>query len=141
MKELQNILNNESLSLVVKQGEDTYKYSGRGVSDLYSIVCNNKLILNGALIADKIVGKGAAALMSIGKVRSLITTTISRSALQLLELNGVEIEYENLVENIINRTGTDICPVEKLCSDDTNLNVIFDKITTFLENIKKNSSK
>ncbi len=41
---------------------------------------------------------------------------MSRKALELLDREGVKAGYETLVDNIINRAGTDICPVEKLCA-------------------------
>ena len=91
------------------------QFHERGVKDLHRLLHDDRALLNGAFIADKVVGKGAAALMVAGGVREVYTDVISRGALSLFTQSGVEVEFGLLVENIINRTGTDICPVEKLC--------------------------
>ena len=38
-------------------------------------------------------------------------------AMVLFEQSRVEVQYGEIVPNIINRAGTDICPVEKLCQE------------------------
>jgi iron complex outermembrane receptor protein len=55
--------------------------------------------------------------MVAGGVEWVHADVISSGALDLFKLNGIEVEYATVVPNIINRTGTDICPVEKLCRD------------------------
>lgn len=87
----------------------------RGVSDLYRLLTQDSEALNGSLIADKVVGKGAAALMILGKVRALYAVVISKPALELLNAHTIEVHYNQIVENIINRTATDICPIERRC--------------------------
>ena len=89
----------------------------RGVKDLHNLLRNEPELLRGAAVADKVVGKGAAALMVAGGVEWVHADVISSGALDLFKLNGIEVEYTTVVPNIINRTGTDICPVEKLCRD------------------------
>ena len=37
---------------------------------------------------------------------------ISKPALKALVENGIEVKYESIVDNIINRKGDDICPFE-----------------------------
>ncbi|MDE6695221.1 MAG: DUF1893 domain-containing protein, partial [Bacteroidales bacterium] len=44
------------------------------------------------------------------------TGVISRPALQMLLAHGVEVQYEEEVDGIVNRSRTDFCPVEKLCA-------------------------
>ena len=85
----------------------------RGVIDLLELLPS----LEGSFIADKVVGKGAAALMVIGGVTGVHADVISRPALSMLRDYGVNVAYTTLTDNIINRSGTDICPVEKLTAD------------------------
>ncbi|MDE6528439.1 MAG: DUF1893 domain-containing protein, partial [Muribaculaceae bacterium] len=66
---------------------------------------------------DKVVGKGAAALMVLGGVKTVYAAVISRAALQLLTDAGVDVSYSHLVSSIINRAGTGPCPVENLCRE------------------------
>ena len=61
-----DILHQGNHSLVVSNGTVSV-FDGRGVSDLYRILNEDPSLLDGADIADKVVGKGAAALMLLGK--------------------------------------------------------------------------
>ncbi len=92
------------------------QYHRRGVIDLYELLRDAPETLAGATIADKVVGRGAAALMVLGKIKRLHTGVLSRLALELLQRAGIETTYDTLVDNIINRSSDDICPVEKLTS-------------------------
>lgn len=103
-------------SCVIANGSRLEQFHERGVKDLHHLLHNDKALLDGAFIADKVVGKGAAALMIAGGVKAVYADVMSRAALSLFQHHGLEVEYGLLVDNIINRTGTDICPVEKLCA-------------------------
>ena len=109
------MLHASACSCVVANGHRIESFHERGVKDLHRLLHDDRALLDGAFIADKVVGKGAAALMVAGGVREVYTDVISRGALMLFTQSGVEVEFGLLVENIINRTGMDICPVEKLC--------------------------
>lgn len=117
MKSLVGRLKEGHHSLVVENNGRVFTFDSRGVKDLFELVTNRPEILDGARVADKVVGKGAAALMILGKVRELHAVTISEPTLELLNKYGVKVTFENRVEHIINRTGTGICPVEQLCAD------------------------
>ena len=64
-------------------------------------------------VADIVVGKAAALLFIKCGIKKVFAKTISQSGKKALELHGVYCEYETLTEKIINREGTDICPMEK----------------------------
>jgi hypothetical protein len=104
-------------SCIVVNGEREYIGQARGVKDLMHLLKDEPQLLDGAFVADKVVGKGAAALITLGKVSEVYAVLISRPALTLLQGANVTVNYDTLVDNIINRAGTDICPVEKLCKD------------------------
>ena len=92
-------------------------FSRRGVMDLLGLLHGEPEFLRGAFVADKVVGKGAAALMVLGGVAELYTDVISTPARTLLKANGVAVEAAVESPNIRNRTGDGICPVEALCAD------------------------
>lgn len=108
-------LRREQCSLVVANGGSTAIFRRRGVRDLLDILTKEPALLRGAFVADKVVGKGAAALMVEGGVSGLYAEVISRPALQMLRNAGVSVSFGLCVPNIINREGTGICPVERLC--------------------------
>lgn len=136
LAELANLLHkNPRYSCVIDNGK-THTYTGRGVSDLLDVATNAPEILYGAYVADKIVGKGAAALMVYGKVHSVYADVMSSAALCLLTDNGVEVVYGTLVERIMNHTETGYCPVEELCLNETDVNDMFLKIKKFVKEQK-----
>lgn len=116
-QELITQLHAERCSCVIYNNGVVRSFHERGVKDLHNLLRNEPELLRGATVADKVVGKGAAALMVAGGIEWVHADVISSGALDLFKLNGIEVEYTTVVPNIINRTGTDICPVEKLCRD------------------------
>lgn len=112
---LRDILHEGGHSLVVENDGNIRTFDGRGVSDLFRLVTEEREILRGASIADKVVGKGAAALMIVGGVKSLYADVISTPAIDLFGTTSVKVDYGCLVNNIINRKADGICPVESLC--------------------------
>ena len=138
MKELINILHGENLTLVLKSSDGTiHRFTQRGVKDLFELVNERPDVLHGAIIADKAVGKAAAACMVTGGVSRVYADVMSEPALALLQQYGVIAEFGTLVDHIINRTGTDWCPMEKLSHDINDPAAIITAIEGFLNNIAK----
>ena len=129
MKQLIDILHNEGLTLVIKSADgNLHRFTQRGVKDLVSLVSERPEVLQGAIIADKAVGKAAAACMVVGGVRQVHADVMSEPALAMLQKHGVDAQYGQLVDHIINRTGTDWCPMEHLSRDEDDPAVIIQKV-------------
>ena len=134
MNELIDILHSEGLTLVVKSGDGTIRrFTQRGVKDLLALVTGHPEVLRDALIADKAVGKAAAACMTAGGVQQVYADVMSEPALALLQAHGVEADYGQLVDHIINRAGTDWCPMEKLSRDIDDPAAIIQRIKDFFK--------
>ena len=116
-QETVDMLHTLGCSCIIDNGTDRTLCHERGVKDLLRILTATPALLAGSFIADKVVGKGAAALMTAGGVAAVYADTISRPALAMLSSYGITVTYCTCVPNIINRPGTDICPVERLCAD------------------------
>lgn len=122
MEEIKKILHvgEKGHSLVVKTASyEIFSFDGRGISDLMRLLNTSPDILKGAILADKVVGKAAAALMILGGIKAIHADTISEPALQLFASAAPEIEvtYNNKVKYIINRAKTGWCPMELACKD------------------------
>ena len=92
--------------------------------------------LKGALIADKVVGKGAAALVILGGIKELYTDIISTKALELFRKSDVKVDFAQEVGFIWNRDRTGGCPVETMCSEVESVEEILPLIRDFLEKIR-----
>lgn len=139
-KELRNMLVDDGCRGVARsvQGE-IRTFERRGVADLFSLVTDEPDFLRGASVADRIIGRGAALLLVKGGAAEVYAQVISSGAIEVLIQAGIEVEYGQLVANIINRTGTDICPVEKLTADTSSPDEAYVMIKQFLENMKVRS--
>ena len=134
MKELIDILHNEALTLVIKSSNgDIHRFTQRGVKDLLTLVQHQPDVLRNAIVADKAVGKAAAACMIVGGIKQVHADVMSDPALALLQTHGVIAGYNELVHHIINRAGTDWCPMERLSRGESDPAVIIDKIKAFFE--------
>lgn len=129
-----DILHEKDCSCVLYKDNDISLYYQKGVRDLFSLLNSDPEKLHGAIIFDKVIGKGAAALMILGKVKAVYADVISQPALNLFEEARMEVLYETLVPNIINRTGTGICPVESLCMNCHTAEECLPPITQFINN-------
>lgn len=101
-----------SLVICSKRGE-LHTFRGRGVIDLFNLYNDLPDVLDGALVADKAVGLGAAVLMSLGNIRKLKTPVISRDAYELLRRSNITVEAEIIADFLKNRSGTGRCPLEE----------------------------
>ncbi len=103
----------EGVNLVVSKDGDNFLYNEKGITTLVRLLSDGSTKLRGARVADKIVGRAAALLMALGGVREVYAETLSKGAQDVFEKYAIPCAYGTLTENIINRSGTDICPMEK----------------------------
>lgn len=112
------LLDELDCSCVVISGNETVTTCHRrGVIDLYQLLVDSPDKLRDAVIADKVVGKGAAAIMALGKIAAVHSRVMSRAAVDLLRQEGIPATCDTLTAAIINRAGNGPCPVEALCAD------------------------
>ena len=119
------MLKDNSLALV--KNEKVYLSDLKGVKPLLDFLKNN-VDLKGFSLADKVIGKGVAFLILKAKIKNVYTKIISKPALDLLIKNDIEVYYDLLVENIINRTKTDLCPIEKVVLEVNDVDIAYQKI-------------
>ncbi|NDW18826.1 DUF1893 domain-containing protein [Dysgonomonas sp. 216] len=137
MEDIIRILHEGNYSCVVKKNDKIHTFSQRGVADLYDMLKSKPYFLKDACIADKVVGKAAAALMILGGISRLYTDTISSSALLLLHESDIKVDYTHVVPFIQNRDKTGWCPLEKLSYEITSAETIFPLIEEFISKIRK----
>ena len=115
---------NASLVVMFENGKIEEYYNPR-VYDIVSILKENENALQGATVADKVIGKTAASLLTVSGVKEIYANTISEIAIPVLEQNNIKYEYKNRTEYIINNEGTGMCPMENKFKDELNLRNIY----------------
>lgn len=135
LNHLQQILHTNACSCVIGNGNTIAEFHQRGIKDLYDLLHNNRPLLDGASVADKVIGKGAAALMIAGGVKDVYADVISNAAMELFEKYATTVSYDQKVAYIVNRRGDGICPVEERCAECNTIEECLVKIDEFVKSI------
>ena len=100
------------VTIVLVKDDDVITSQLKGIRPLMNLLRGGK-DLTGYVVADKIIGKAQAMLIIKARVKEAFGKVVSVSGKEIMEKNGVKVTYETLTDKIINRNGTDICPMEK----------------------------
>lgn len=95
--------------LVVCAKDSVHVSEESGLDSLLSLVGEYTWI--GAAAADRVVGKAAAMLFALLRVKSVYAGVITAAAKSVLEAQGIECVYGTLVERLIDADG-------KVCSSE-----------------------
>ncbi len=133
MEQLIKTLHEGGYSCVLRNQGETRTCNRRGVADLYDLFRKDPAFMRGAQIADKVIGKGAAALLVLGNVGEVYADVISQEALRLLRDAGIPARCGKCVPCIINRAGDGMCPLETLCRDLHTAQEMLPVITRFVQ--------
>ena len=90
-----------------------YTSNDIGVKPILSKINEDMNFYQNADIEDTVVGKAAACLYVLARIKFVYAHTLSEPAKFYLEKNNVSFKYDELVKEIQNRTKTDMCPLEK----------------------------
>ncbi len=133
--ELLALLDSVNCSCVVRNEGITTQYTQRGVRDLYELVTTQPEVLQGAHVADKVIGKGAASLMVCGGVKRATTHTITTPALKMLREAGVEVSYENEIPYVENWKKTGQCPLDSRLQEVGSADLCIPVIRQFIQDL------
>ena len=75
---------------IIVKGEDTLKFNLPGVKTLMTLLKEDPSLLKDSIVLDKVVGKGAAALMILGGVAEIYAELISEHAINLLDTTDIK---------------------------------------------------
>ncbi|HON45159.1 MAG TPA: DUF1893 domain-containing protein [Planctomycetota bacterium] len=109
---------------------------GSGIRPLLEIYEEYSSQMQNGCMVDKITGRAAAFILKQGKIKKIYTCVLSQGAYHLLQESNIEIYYDVLTDNILNRLGTSICPLEEAVQNIPNnqpelaLSAIYNKIAT-----------
>ena len=128
-----DMLNEQGLSLLVFNYGDLTTHANRGIQDLLQLISDQPERLKGAVAADKIIGKSAAAIMIVGGVKQVHTNIICTPARELFEANGVQVFASEEVPMIMNRNRSGMCPMDTQINEVENV----EECVAILQNMPK----
>ncbi len=134
----ENLGGEDGNTIVLCRGDSLYTSTKKGIAPMLSFL-ESGVDLKGYSVADMVVGRAAAMLFIKAGVKEVYARIISKPAKQVLDVFEIPLQYGELVDNIINRTGTDICPMEKAVLDvaDTDIHTGYEKIRKKYEELTK----
>jgi len=97
--------------VIVRDNKIISAESTKGIKHIINLY--EEGLLNGAFVADTVIGKAAAMIFSLAKIKSCYARTISREALTWLSDHNIDTSYSTLTDYIINRKGDGMCPMEE----------------------------
>lgn len=112
-----------------------YSYDS-GIKPVISKLNENIRYFDGLTVADKIVGKASAMLLTLSGVKKVYAKILSKWGRDIFEKYNIEYECEKLVPVIINRYGTGMCPMEVTVKDIEDLNDAYDALNRKVEELK-----
>lgn len=121
---------------IIVTSDDVFRFSLPGVKTLLTLLKEDPSLLKDSVVFDKIVGKGAAALLILGKVKKVYAELISDNAIALLNKHAMNFSYGERVPFIQNKSQTGLCPIESLAITSDDPSEIHLRIRDFISSVK-----
>jgi hypothetical protein len=112
-----NRLGEKGLTLsIIKDKQILFETSSHGISGFLKATEELGERLNGASVADKIVGKAVALLFLYARIEAVYASVMSREARELFENKSIHVEWGELVVHILSNCTPATCPFERLAA-------------------------
>lgn len=122
------LLENKHSIVVVKENNVVYKSDKNGLLPIIDVYDSDKKILDGAAVADKVIGRAAALILIEANISKLYAQLISENAISILDNTNIKYEYDKKVKEIRNRDNTGMCPMEELSLATDNADELIRKV-------------
>lgn len=120
-EQMEQILHHGQSIALIKNNKVIYTDRSRGVMPLLKLLADQPDLLKDALVVDKIIGKAAAMLLTLGGVKEIHTYMLSRNGRAFLEAHHIPVTAQCDIDMIQNRQKDGICPFEKSVLDTDDL--------------------
>ena len=111
---LKDILLEKNCSIVASNG---YFSFDNGIKPVISKLNEDLYYFKDLEVADKIIGKASAMLLTYSKVKKVYAHILSKAGKEIFDKYNIEYEYGELVDYIVNRNNDGMCPMEMLVKD------------------------
>ena len=136
IEKAKKLLSGGNFTCVLCKGDTSYTSTGKGVSPMLTFL-ENGTELRGFSAADKIVGKAAAMLFVCAGVTEVFAEVMSKAAVNYLNERGIACSHGVLTDNIINRKGDGLCPMELAVIDIEDEKLGFSAIKNRFDEIRR----
>lgn len=128
---------NRASCIIIKDNIIVKAELGSGIAPLIDLYEGG--ILKDSFLVDKIIGKAAAMVITLGEVKGCYGITVSKAALDWLDSHNVSVKYDHCVESINNRTGDGMCPMEQTVAKISDATEAVTALKNKIKELRKNS--
>ena len=114
-----------------------YTSNDRGIKPVIMPMNEDLYFFKDLIVADKLIGKASAMLLTLSGVKEVFTFTLSKAGKEIFDKYGITYSYDKLVDYIVNREGTGMCPMEMTVKDIDDLKEAFEALNRKLEAMRK----
>ncbi len=115
MERIENALGSYSV-VFLRGGRKVYESAGSGIKPLIDAL-DSRVDYSGCDALDKIVGKAAALVYVMLKIKSVGACVMTEKAKEILTASGIACGADRYAEAIVNRKGDGLCPMERAVAD------------------------
>ncbi len=128
----------DSLTLaIVKNGALIFGTKSHRISGFLDAIETCGESLQGASLADRVVGKAVALLCVYSKIKEVYAAVMSRKAHVVFRQSKIASHWNELVENVLDTTKTGMCPFEKAAEEISDPEEAYKTFKGILANLKE----
>ena len=105
--------------VVIGYGKIWKQKKGEGIRPILETIEEMGEDIYDSVIGDRILGKASALLCRYAKAQAIYSPQGTKTGIALLIMGGIPCQVDELIPQIMNRNGDDICPFEKMLKDVT----------------------
>jgi hypothetical protein len=93
------------------------KKTGKGIRPILETIEEMGENIHNSVIGDRILGKASALLCRYAKAKGVYSPQGTKTGIALLIMGGIPCQVDELIPQIMNRSGDGPCPFEKMLKD------------------------
>jgi hypothetical protein len=122
---------------IIKNGCILYESAQRGIKGFLDAVKTEGTELEGASVADRVVGEAVSLLCVYARVRAVYAVTLSKRGRAVLQRCSVYHEWNDLIENVLTVDRAELCPFERLVAGVSDPQVAYDRLKIACDHSKR----
>lgn len=126
--EILEAMGDASVTFAAKTKEGLVTSAEKGIAPMMRLLLRDETALEGAFVADRVIGKATAVLLLYGNASFVHADLMSEHAESLLRENGFAYSYDRLVPYIKNRRQDGMCPMEQTVLEEDDIPTAFEAL-------------
>jgi hypothetical protein len=130
------LLDKELTLAIAKNGQVIFQTDSHRISGFIHAIDTLGTQLNGASVADRVAGKALALLCIYAGINEIYAEVLSKKAQALFDEKGIACQWNQLVDNVLDLSKTNMCPFEKAAESINNPQDSYSMFKVLLEKMK-----